>query len=193
MIPGNTKWRGRRLSTVDLFVLTSWDQLLLKLKTFFLTKRATLMRRSTVLSLPLQLVFPGDSVYTCPKSQITAQTLSDNNCFFSKHWAIFFHSSSHTVGRVGIRTWARSRSCRGPTWSPPRSSCPRWACPPRRWRTRTASSTACHPSSALKLEIFLEFWHLRCLVWSTRRPIFERRTVANVIKLFFDVITSLSA
>ncbi len=53
-------WRGR-LGTVNLLVLTSLDQLLFKLKilwTFF-TKQATLMRRSSVLSLPPQLVFPG--------------------------------------------------------------------------------------------------------------------------------------
>ncbi len=31
--------------------------------TYFLTKQATLMRRSTVLSLPLQLVFPGLALY----------------------------------------------------------------------------------------------------------------------------------
>jgi len=39
----------------------SLDHLLLKLENIihFLTKRATPMRRSTVLSLPLQLVFPG--------------------------------------------------------------------------------------------------------------------------------------
>jgi hypothetical protein len=39
--------------TLDLLVLTSLDQLLLKLQ----TKEATLMRRSAVLSLPFQLVF----------------------------------------------------------------------------------------------------------------------------------------
>ena len=50
-----------RISTVDLLVLNSSDQLffLLKLKFSFYTKQPTLMRRSTVLSLPLQLVFPG--------------------------------------------------------------------------------------------------------------------------------------
>jgi hypothetical protein len=54
-------WQGRgRLSTVDLLVLTSLDQLIFKLKILFafVTKQATLMRRSTVLSLPLQIVFP---------------------------------------------------------------------------------------------------------------------------------------
>ncbi len=57
---GKSYWRGR-LSTVDLIVLTSLDQLLFKLKilwTFF-TKQANIMRRSTVSSLPPHLVFPG--------------------------------------------------------------------------------------------------------------------------------------
>ncbi len=56
---GNTNWKERP-STGDLLILTSLDQLVLILQTFFtfLTKWATLMRRSTVLSLPLQLVFP---------------------------------------------------------------------------------------------------------------------------------------
>ncbi len=55
---GKSYWRAR-LSTVDLFVLTSFDQLLFILKilfTFF-TKQATLTRTSTVLSPPPQLVF----------------------------------------------------------------------------------------------------------------------------------------
>ncbi len=56
--PGKSHWGGR-LSTVDLLVLTILDQLIFKLKVFFsfLTKQATLRRRSTVLSLPPQLVF----------------------------------------------------------------------------------------------------------------------------------------
>jgi len=52
-LAGKPKWRGR-LSTVDLLVITSLDQLLFKLKilpTFF-TKQSILIRRSTVLSLP---------------------------------------------------------------------------------------------------------------------------------------------
>jgi hypothetical protein len=56
---GKSYWGGR-LSTVDLLVQTSLDSNLYKLKilfTFF-TKQATLMRRSTVLSLPPQLVSP---------------------------------------------------------------------------------------------------------------------------------------
>jgi hypothetical protein len=45
----------------DLLVLTSLDQLLLIMKILFmcLTKQGILMRRSTVLSLPFQFVFPG--------------------------------------------------------------------------------------------------------------------------------------
>ncbi len=59
--PFHRLWRSGqgRLSTVDLLVLTSLHQLLLMLKilfTFF-TKQPTLIRRSTVLSLPPQLVF----------------------------------------------------------------------------------------------------------------------------------------
>ncbi len=55
---GKPYWRGR-LSTVDLLVLNSLYQLSLYWKYYlpFFTKQATLMRRSTVLSLPLQLVF----------------------------------------------------------------------------------------------------------------------------------------
>jgi hypothetical protein len=46
---------------VDLLVLTSLDQLIFILKILFTfdTKQAILIRRSTVLSLPLQLVFLG--------------------------------------------------------------------------------------------------------------------------------------
>ncbi len=49
-----------RLSIIDLFVLTSLDQLLLRMKNiiYFFTKQASLMRSSTVLSLYLPLVFP---------------------------------------------------------------------------------------------------------------------------------------
>ncbi len=56
--PGNPYIR-ERLSTVDLLVLTSLDLLLLISRTlFFFTKHGDLIRRSTVLSLPLRLVFP---------------------------------------------------------------------------------------------------------------------------------------
>ena len=62
--PGKSNWRGR-LSTVDLLVLTSLDQLLLTLKVLFtfFTKQPTIMRRSTVLKLPPQLVFPASSIH----------------------------------------------------------------------------------------------------------------------------------
>jgi len=45
---------------IDLLGLTSLDQLIFKLKKLFafVIKPATLMKRSTVLDLPLQLVFP---------------------------------------------------------------------------------------------------------------------------------------
>jgi hypothetical protein len=48
-------------STDDLLVLTSLDQVLLTVQTLFALSQNTLpfMRRSTVLSLPLQLVFNG--------------------------------------------------------------------------------------------------------------------------------------
>jgi hypothetical protein len=54
-------YRGQRFSTVDLLVLTSLDQLLFMLEILFafVTKQAILIRRSTVLSLLVQLVFPG--------------------------------------------------------------------------------------------------------------------------------------
>jgi hypothetical protein len=57
--PRKPKWRGG-LSTVNLLVQTSLDQLLLQLKILFtyVTIQPNLMRRSTVLDLPLQLVFP---------------------------------------------------------------------------------------------------------------------------------------
>ncbi len=51
-----TLTKGERLSTLDLLVQTSFDQVILMLKmlfTFF-TKQAILIRGSTVLSLPLQ-------------------------------------------------------------------------------------------------------------------------------------------
>ncbi len=55
---GKSYWRGRKLITVDLLVLTGSDKLLLKLETLvvFITKQATLMRRLTVLSLVVRLL-----------------------------------------------------------------------------------------------------------------------------------------
>ncbi len=64
------RWKGR-LSKFDLFVQTSLDQLLLKLKKniiYFVTKRAIIMKRYTVLSLSFQLVFRViciDTLSTC--------------------------------------------------------------------------------------------------------------------------------
>jgi hypothetical protein len=51
-----------RLSTVDFIVPASLDHLILILKILFtvVTEQARLMRRSMVLSLSLQLVFPGE-------------------------------------------------------------------------------------------------------------------------------------
>jgi hypothetical protein len=77
---GKTNWRGR-LSTVNLLVLSGLDQLLfilIILLTLF-TKQATIIRRSTVLSLPLWLVLPGyahNAIFTLAK--VTRQC-QDNN------------------------------------------------------------------------------------------------------------------
>jgi hypothetical protein len=64
-----------RLSTVDLFVLTSKDPFLLVTANIIcsFTKQATLMRRPIVLSLPLQLVFPGSS--SIPKTKKITLTI----------------------------------------------------------------------------------------------------------------------
>jgi hypothetical protein len=55
--------RRKALQSVVLLVLTTLDQLLFVLKMLFtfVTKQATSIRRSTVLSLPIQLVFPSSS------------------------------------------------------------------------------------------------------------------------------------
>jgi hypothetical protein len=60
--PWNPYWWGR-FSTVDLLELTSFDQFILILKILFnfFTKRVTLMRGSTILSLPLLSVFTGSA------------------------------------------------------------------------------------------------------------------------------------
>jgi hypothetical protein len=60
---GNPYRRGR-ISAIHLLVLTSFDQLLLILKTlfFFLTNQAILSMRSTVLSLHLHWGFPAQGV-----------------------------------------------------------------------------------------------------------------------------------
>jgi hypothetical protein len=61
--PGSPYCRGR-LGTVDLLVLTSLDLLIYILTGLFafVAKQRSLIRRSTVLSLSLQLVFPGQTL-----------------------------------------------------------------------------------------------------------------------------------
>ncbi len=68
--PGKSCLRGR-LSTLDLLVLSSLDQLIFMLKIHkFFVKQASLMRRSTVLSLPPQLAFPGQTEVALPAATI---------------------------------------------------------------------------------------------------------------------------
>ncbi len=54
----------KRLCTVDLLKITTLDQhiFISKILFTFVTKQATLMRRSIVLILPFQLVFPGEAI-----------------------------------------------------------------------------------------------------------------------------------
>ncbi len=89
-MPWNPYWRGR-LSTVDLLVLTSLDQLIFILKILFtfITKQLTLLRRSTVLCLPLQLVFPGRAIAVL--SRVTS--LFKNVCFSRIHGEMQSHAS----------------------------------------------------------------------------------------------------
>jgi len=71
-LAGNPYWRGR-LGTIDLLVLTSLHQLIFIMKILFTlnTKRAILIRRSTVLSLSLQLVFPVTGLQRIPIFKVT--------------------------------------------------------------------------------------------------------------------------
>ncbi len=75
---GKSYWRGR-LSTVYLLVQASLDQLLLILKVLFtfFTKQAILTRRSTVVSLPLQLVFPSKIILRCLVNTIDIESLQN--------------------------------------------------------------------------------------------------------------------
>jgi hypothetical protein len=59
-----TPYRSGRLSTVDLLVLTSLDQILFIFEILFnlFTKQDALTRRSMVLTLLLQIVLPGSSI-----------------------------------------------------------------------------------------------------------------------------------
>jgi hypothetical protein len=63
--PGNP-YSVVKLSTVDLLVLSSLDQLLFLLKILIIlaTKQATLIWRSFILSLPFQIVFPGPTFHS---------------------------------------------------------------------------------------------------------------------------------
>ena len=60
MLESGKSYSRGRLSTVDLLVLTRLDELsfILRVLFTFSMKQTILMRRSTVLSLPTQLVFP---------------------------------------------------------------------------------------------------------------------------------------
>ncbi len=116
MAAGKYFWRGR-FSTVDLLVLTSLDQLLLKLKilfTFF-TKQATLMRRSIVVSLPTLLAFLGgsDKCFIRPSPRWprswtppgNRQTHLRTKLFFSN--ALAYHTSADitVLERLDVTVW----------------------------------------------------------------------------------------
>ncbi len=74
---GNPHWMGR-LRTVDILLLTSLDRLIFKFKisSTFVIKQAISMRRSTVLSLPLQVVLlaQSDHITTLSTVGVTTQT-----------------------------------------------------------------------------------------------------------------------
>jgi hypothetical protein len=55
--PGKLYWRGR-LSTVDLLVLTSLDQLLLIMQTLLSFNKTSFLNEELHCTVPLQLVFP---------------------------------------------------------------------------------------------------------------------------------------
>jgi hypothetical protein len=79
--PGNPYWRGR-LSTVDLLVLSSLPAAFYHANIiYYFTKLASLMRRSIILSFPLQLVLPG-----LKKVVVTwAKNMRWNPAFAHKH------------------------------------------------------------------------------------------------------------
>jgi hypothetical protein len=70
-----------RHSTVDLLVLITLDKLifLLEILFIFVTKKATLMRKLTVLNLHLQLVFPVYSI-------VDSKAVSDNGANTLTPW-----------------------------------------------------------------------------------------------------------
>ncbi len=75
--PRNPYWKGR-ISTVDLLILSTFDHLNL---TFFI-KQPILIRRSTILSKPLLLVFPGLSIVGLPH-YFTGMHYSCCNLYFA--------------------------------------------------------------------------------------------------------------
>ncbi len=90
-LPENPYWKGR-LSTLDQLVLTSLDLLLYIIKIWFTfdTKQITKMRRSTVLSLPFQLVFP--AIANKDKTEL-CQPYHFAKSFFCKmpfYWMLFW-------------------------------------------------------------------------------------------------------
>ncbi len=93
---------GGKLSTVDLFVLTSLDKLILILKILFsfFTKQAALMRRSTVLSLSPQLIFPGcreaRGRFVKQKS-FKSDWIHNNHCYHLGHCFVCCLSLTQTV------------------------------------------------------------------------------------------------
>ncbi len=82
--PEKHYWKGR-LSTVDLLVQSRFNQALFifKLLLAFITKQAFLMRRSSVLSFPLKLVFPA---WTVPLSWPHVQIWIHKLPFFTTGW-----------------------------------------------------------------------------------------------------------
>ncbi len=71
---------------VDLHVLSSLDQLLFisKISLFFFTKIVNLMRSSTVLSLPTQLVFPVLAYQSVSLSRVSSEPCSQLSNFLLK-------------------------------------------------------------------------------------------------------------
>jgi len=101
-----TLTEGGRLSTVDLLVQLSLEQLIFKLKILFTF--GTLMRRSTVLSLPRQLGFPGVSLCDIGRTMfnfmvyfLTARWLSTNVAFLWNAEEIY----------MAVGVWGRSTTC----------------------------------------------------------------------------------
>jgi hypothetical protein len=103
-IAARNSYQTGRISTVDLLVLTSSDQLLLIMEPLFpcFTKQDTRMSRSTVLSLPLQLVFPA-STQTGPGLVLLAEVLSmilDKICNISSSLLTIAAKNAYQRGRI---------------------------------------------------------------------------------------------